>query len=92
MADMGGDVMITVEHTGKWTNVSWSVRDSLVNETREFQVSYFSGREPPNYPMPAIPLQVEYIFNEPPQLIDGIFIRNHEQWMQECWYRDGCLI
>jgi hypothetical protein len=54
---------------------------------RNWNEQYYAlGHEPPNFPVPAIPQSVEYVFIG--GLMDGIFIREHG-WIVAGAYLDG---
>lgn len=60
-------------------------------ERVERERAYTSGELPPNYPVPAIPMVVDYVFEYPKWGGNGIFIRERG-WIVAGAYSDGQAI
>ena len=77
--------MITIIHNRKFT-FAWHIIGKSMYVPSDLVNDYTIGITEPNYPMPAIPTRVEYIFQG--FATDGIFVRV-DDYLVAGAYRDG---
>jgi len=72
---------------GTLERVPMAVHSCTTDDCTEFcACNYAEGNEPPHYPVPAIPLTVQYLANV--GLINGVHIRDNNGWRVAGMYAD----